>query len=191
MQTKSAGKTFRTAYGPKLKVPLKFPAHEGRTKQSFKDECDINTIMRRYQQTGTLEHVQRREAQYADCTGRDYQTAMELIANARSAFEELPAAVRDRFDNDPAELLDFVRDPDNAEEAAELGLLSPEGVAALVEKTKAAQAAAASAPAEGAAGGSVTSSEAPPAGAGQREGADAGSGKPVAASAPQSPVRRR
>lgn len=119
----------RTALGPVLKVPILFPADEGRTKQSFKDECDINVLMKRYEDTGSLEHVNKRVALYRDVTAENFQDAMELLANARGAFMDLPASVRDRFDNDPAKMLAFVEDPDNLAEAESMGLLSPEGSA--------------------------------------------------------------
>ena len=121
-------KIFITAYGPKRRISLSFPATEGRTKQSFKDECDINTIMRRYAQTGVLEHTRREQPRYDDVTGYDYQRAMDIVADARTAFAELPAAIRDRFNNDPGELLDFVQDEENLDEAAELGLVSAEAL---------------------------------------------------------------
>jgi hypothetical protein len=40
-------------------------------------------------------------------------------------FEDLPAEVRFRFDNKPAELLKFMSDPANADEAIDLGLFEP------------------------------------------------------------------
>lgn len=121
--------TFTTAYGPKRHAPLTFPATEGRTRQEFKAESDINVIMKRYAATGVLEYLNKKQPQYADVTGHDYQAAMDLVANARTAFEELPSSLRARFENDPGQLLDFVNDPENYEEAAELGLLQPEKVA--------------------------------------------------------------
>lgn len=135
---KSKPKKPITAYGPKLRVQLKFPEGEGRTKRNFKDECDINVIMRRYAQTGVIEHVSKRDPVYADVTGHDYQTAMDVLANARTAFAELPARVRDRFDNDPQKMLDFVHDDDNLVEARELGLLSPAAIKRMDEEAAAA-----------------------------------------------------
>lgn len=121
--------SFTTAYGPKRHAPLTFPPGSGRTRQEFKAEADINVIMKRYAATGVLEYLNKKQPQYADVTGRDYQTAMDLVANARTAFEELPSALRARFANDPGQLLDFIADPENYDEAAELGLLQPEKVA--------------------------------------------------------------
>lgn len=115
---------FITAYGQKRKISTSTPG-PSRTKQSFKNECDINVIMSRYQRTGTFDFVNRLPPQYADVTGHDYQQAMDLVANARSAFEDLPSRIRSRFENDPAQLLDFVHDDANHQEALELGLLKP------------------------------------------------------------------
>jgi len=124
---------FISAYSPKLKTPLHFTL-PSLTKQSFKDECDINVIMRRYQATGVLEHQRdATQAIYADVTAYDYQEAMNLVAQANSAFHGLPSHLRARFDNDPAKLLDFVHDPRNLDESIALGFvdaakLQPEGV---------------------------------------------------------------
>lgn len=114
----------RTAYGPKLRIQQHFAA-DGRTKQSFKAECDINNIMARYLKTGVLEHVRQNVGQYLDVTGADFQAAQELVAGAHSMFHSLPSAIRTKFDNDPAEFLEFMENPRNAEEARELGLLPP------------------------------------------------------------------
>lgn len=142
---------FITAYGPKLDIGITFDPAEGKTKQEFKDDCDINVLLKRYQETGSLEHVNQRQALFADVSAMDYQEAMNIIADARSAFLDLPAKVRDRFNNDPHEFLAFVEDPENAAEAGELGLLSPEG-----EEALAAEAAKASADAAAAAAASVS-----------------------------------
>lgn len=117
--------SFRTAYSAPLRVTLACPG-TGRTKQAFKDECDINRIMSRYISTGVLDFVNRHAPQYGDVTGYDFMEAQLIVANARSMFEELPATVRDRFDNDPALFLDFVADDKNRDEARELGLLRPD-----------------------------------------------------------------
>lgn len=116
---------FKTAYGLKLVVQ---PILEGaeRTKQSFKAECDINNIMAKYQRTGVLDFAAKREPQYGDCTGIEFQAGMEMISRARTMFEELPSSIRARFENNPVEFLNFVQNPENREEAKELGLLKPD-----------------------------------------------------------------
>src|SRR5580765_5072286 len=61
------------------------------TQQHFKDECDINEIVRRFGLTGKLpENV--KAPQYGDFTGlSDYQTALNAVIAADEAFMELPA----------------------------------------------------------------------------------------------------
>lgn len=113
------------AYDPKLRVQLVFPAGEGRTKQSFKDECDVNKIMARFTRTGVLDFASKFSPRYEDVTGADFQSAMDTVARANSMFQELPAELRRRFKNDPVVFLDFVDDPANADKARELGLLPP------------------------------------------------------------------
>lgn len=139
----------RGPYSPRRRVSVDCSAsaaNPGRTKQSFRDECDINVLMRRYQETGVLDFVQKREPQYGDVTGVDFRESMELVAEASEAFNELPSSLRDRFQNDPAKFLDFVSDKKNLPEMGELGLLSPEAMKRLAdEKTAAAAAAAAAA----------------------------------------------
>jgi len=112
---------FRSAYGPKLRTQL--TCRDDRTIQSFKDECDINRILASYAVTGQLTHVNPRPPQWGDVEALDFQTAMQTVIDARANFDALPAKLRDRFANDPAKLLSFLRDPQNLSEAVELGLV--------------------------------------------------------------------
>lgn len=115
-----------SSYSQKLKVDLTFPSDEDRTKQSFKQESDINHIMARYLRTGVLDFAQKYEPRYGDATGLEFEAGMQTIAAAKSMFADLPSALRTRFKNDPAEFLDFVNDDKNLAEAREMGLLRPE-----------------------------------------------------------------
>src|SRR6185369_4770159 len=50
------------------------------TKQSFKDECDINNIVRRFEATGIVDHINAAHAKglYTDLpSGLDLQTALD------------------------------------------------------------------------------------------------------------------
>lgn len=92
------------------------------TKQSFKDSSDINVIMRSYQRTGLV--VQRAGAEFMDLPDNfDYHEAATRVLEAQHAFARLPAAVRDRFGNSPSEILTFLGDEKNREEAVKLGLI--------------------------------------------------------------------
>lgn len=108
------------------------------TKQSFQEECDINTIVRRFGITGELPQGVRMPS-YEDFSGvvTDYHTAMNAVAMANESFDAMPAEVRARFKNDPGEFVDFCSDPDNRAEAEKLGLVVPrKPVAAPVEGDK-------------------------------------------------------
>lgn len=97
-----------------------------RVKQSFKDECDINKILARWQKTGVLDHVNRYQGDYADVTPiPDYREALNSVMAAQAAFNSLPSKIRERFGNDPAQFLDFVHDEGNLNEMRSLGLLKP------------------------------------------------------------------
>lgn len=102
------------------------------TRQEFKEECDINVILARYQASGEIDFLNKHAPQYMDTTGADFQQAMETVANAASAFADLPSKVRDRFGNDPSKLLDFVHDDKNRAEAIELGLIPRPAIASTI-----------------------------------------------------------
>lgn len=82
--------------------------------------------MAKYQRTGLIDFVNRRQAHYSDVRGADFQQALNVVANAQELFSELPSSWRKRFDNDPAVFLEFVNNPDNRQEALKLGLIKPE-----------------------------------------------------------------
>lgn len=109
----------------RVRQQLEFPEYEGRTEQTHRAECDINNILRRYEQTGLITHVNETVAQYGDFSEvSDYQTSLNRVMKAQESFMALPSDIRKYFDNDPAKFLDFVGDPANKEAMYELGLAS-------------------------------------------------------------------
>lgn len=96
-----------------------------RTKQEFKDQCNINKIIKEFTITGQITHISAKAAQGAFIdlpADLDYQNSLNIMIKAEDAFMALPAKVRDRFGNDPAAFLAFVGDPKNADELIELGI---------------------------------------------------------------------
>lgn len=99
-------------------------AGTSRAKQQFRDECDINTIMRRFQRDGVVSHVARFQGRYEDVTGTvPYDEALRIVMAAEEAFGSLPSSVRLRFENDPAAFVEFATDPKNRGEMVKLGLI--------------------------------------------------------------------
>lgn len=123
-------------------------------KQSFADECDINTIVNRF---GLGYEMPENVAApvYGDFTEQinDYHTAMNFIAAAHESFDALHADVRSRFNNDPGQFVDFVNDPVNGPELVRMGLAvkNPDWVdpSAASAATSAPPAASSAAPAAG------------------------------------------
>lgn len=111
---------------------------KGRTQQSFAEEVDINTIVKRFGLTGELpENIP--QVMTGDFEGvYDFQSAMDLVVQARESFMAMPADVRTRFDNDPHKFVDFTSDEKNFDEAVKWGLVRPEVIAARELKAQAA-----------------------------------------------------
>jgi len=95
-----------------------------RAQQHHKDECDINVILERFGKTGQLP-VNAISGNYGDFSGvHDYHTAMNTLIAVESEFAALPANIRNRFANDPANLVQFLDNPNNRAEAESLGLVN-------------------------------------------------------------------
>lgn len=117
---------FFTKYNP---APSEGFKTEGRslTQQSFKDECDINKLIKRLvdpNETVDLRDLSKnapRMPLWGDFSAvPDVHTAHDIFLQAEAAFMTLPAAVRARFNNSPVELLAFTENPANREEVKKL-----------------------------------------------------------------------
>ncbi|UDN67789.1 internal scaffolding protein [robinz microvirus RP_120] len=98
-----------------------------RTRQEFAAECDINTLMARYEKTGSMSGLlNERQPFYLDCTGLpDLQESLRIVKEAEIAFMSLPAVVRAEFDNDAVRWADYASDPSNLEQMRKWGLAPP------------------------------------------------------------------
>jgi phage internal scaffolding protein len=94
-------------------------------QQHYKEECDINTILQKFNITGLLPESPL-TPRYGDFTGiGDYHTALNRVIAAQDEFDGLPAQIRARFENDPAKLIEFLENSENRPEAEKLGLVEP------------------------------------------------------------------
>lgn len=110
---------------------LECPEDSSRTQQHFRDECDINVLVARFARTGVPEAPPAPPMSVFDDVF-DYQSAMQTIIDARASFAGLPSKLRARFQNDPAQFLNFVYDSSNRDEAISLGLVPPPAPAPVV-----------------------------------------------------------
>ncbi len=115
---------IRSAANMPKRVRISFPEDEGRTKQSMLKECDINNIVKKYQKTGAIDHFARHQGRYDFATSGDFHTALNIVTEANTMFEELPSKLRSKFET-PSAFLDFVQNEANGDEMVELGLRDP------------------------------------------------------------------
>ena len=100
-----------------------------RTKQSFRDECDINRIISRFEKTGMIESLNGKTPFYGDVSDLvGYQDALNVVSEAEALFMSMSAEVRDRFSNDPSKMIAFLSDVRNKDEAIKMGMVIPEPI---------------------------------------------------------------
>ena len=92
-------------------------------QQQFKEETDINTIVKRFGITGELPKDVRVPTNQDIWEVQDYQGALNQINAGREAFMQMPAHIREEFGNDPAEFVNFVSDEHNRSKAEALGIV--------------------------------------------------------------------
>lgn len=112
-------------YPNRRRVQIDFSQAESMTKQSHKDECDINNILTQFKRTGIIQHITQQQPIYTDLPDNiDYQEALHIQQSASEAFATLPSAVRRYFENNPAKLLQALTDPAMTGTLQELGILA-------------------------------------------------------------------
>jgi len=101
--------------------------NKGRTQQQFKEQCDINAIMKKYERTGVLDHMRNEvQGEFGDFSDvPSYQESLNQVINAHEAFDSLPPRVKREFGYDPLKMVAFCADEKNLERARELGLAKP------------------------------------------------------------------
>ena len=96
----------------------------GRTIQSDRDAADINKIIARFEKGQNVVRMNGREPFYGDVSDLDglADAKMKILA-ADELFMSYNADIRERFDNDPVKLVEFLGDERTRNEAIELGLI--------------------------------------------------------------------
>lgn len=113
--------TERKRKGRRVRTPV---GEVSRTKQAFRDQCDINKIVARFPEVSIEGSMSGRKPMFMDLTNPpDLQSAMDKVIQAEQAFMTLPAKVRKEFGNDPRALIAFLDNEDNYDEAVKLGLV--------------------------------------------------------------------
>lgn len=110
------------------KVTLDCSADPLLTEQSHKEAVKISNIVKKHgidliQQTSRI--INDLDFRMDENPYNDFQEAMFIVAKAKSTFEQVPAVLRKKFDNNPAKFVDFVKNPDNYDKLVEYGLANP------------------------------------------------------------------
>lgn len=115
----------RTIRGAGDRISLSTPVGErSLTKQSFKDQADVNLVVRRYATEGTLPYVNPRPGVFGDVSGAvQLQEAIELVRDANDSFQGLPSSVRTLADNSAVNFLQMLSTPDGVSDLQEVGFL--------------------------------------------------------------------
>lgn len=123
---------IRSRFSPSRKTP---EVNEGKslTQQNFANDADVNTIVSRHLRGPgrTLQNIAMggtRQPMFGDFSSMDYQDMLNKVTDIDNTFRRLPARLRQRFRNDPYQLIRFTEDPANLKECVKLGLVTlPEG----------------------------------------------------------------
>lgn len=108
------------------RVSISFKDTTSMTKQAPAGMLTPAQIMKRFASSGVDPMSVYYNSHFGDATGAsDLLSATLLYQEAQTAFSELPSAVRERFKNNPVELLDFLGKEENRAEAEKLGLVTP------------------------------------------------------------------
>lgn len=111
----------RGPYTPRERV-LTPIGSETKTKQSFRDETDVNNIVRKFANEGIMPRMLD-EPQYIDVSAvGDYKSILDTLREAEAMFLQLPDEVRGRF----ADLEDFAEQLDGLDDEAAAELLGPD-----------------------------------------------------------------
>jgi len=71
------------------------------TRQSFRDECDVNQIVKRYTETGMINHIPRTTPQYGDAPEGDFLEAAIINAGIASQIEAGDLDIDDIMESEP------------------------------------------------------------------------------------------
>lgn len=108
------------------------------TIKSQAESTKIQNIIKKYQTTGYVPEVNANIPKYLDTTNiGNLQEIQNQLINVNNYFLSLDPKIRLKFNNDPHQLVTFLQNPNNKDEAIKLdlivkpeGYLSPEELAA-------------------------------------------------------------
>lgn len=115
--TKAAKITFYDRYNNRPPQVKSKPVGVSLTKQQFKDDADINVIVKKYLKSGSdPRFIEKRQPMYGDfAKSIDLGEAYKAIDKAEADFLEVPAEVREEFGNDPQQFFEVFQSQEKFE----------------------------------------------------------------------------
>jgi phage internal scaffolding protein len=113
---------YRLKQGKRIRC-ITYNGTDSKVEQSQEHLTNVSELLEPAIKRGLLRHSVKFEGEYDDIPVKDYQQALIIQAQAKSMFEQLPAKIRDKFENDPAQFLAFTQNPNNAEEMRKMGMI--------------------------------------------------------------------
>lgn len=114
------------------------PKSVSRTQQHFGKDANVNTIMKKYGKSGLLTDPTikpTREPFYGDFSSvPTFMDAQNKMVDVKNWFNTLPPEIRSKFNNNPFECQAWIINPENKEDAQELGLLPKPATAKYTDK---------------------------------------------------------
>lgn len=105
------------------------------TQQQFKEECDINTIVKNFKVTGNLPltNLPPLQDDFDSDEIFDFQSAMNMVIQAKQSFAGMAAEVRDAFNHDPQRYVSqvdaWIKEPDKERREMNLSVMRAMGLA--------------------------------------------------------------
>jgi phage internal scaffolding protein len=104
----------------------RFTEGESKTQKEHKDDVDINKIVARYKK-GILPRGHIAKPVYGDFFDLpDYHELQNRVANLENEFLKMDPHIRKKFNNNPQNLITWLQNEDNWEEAEKLGFITIE-----------------------------------------------------------------
>lgn len=97
---------------------------ESKVQQQYRDETNVSTIVNKFLKTGQLPLGTNQQPIYIDHNQYgDFTEMLNQVTEVQQNFAKLPSSIRNRFQNKPAKLLEFLQHEENRKEAEALGLI--------------------------------------------------------------------
>jgi len=91
-------------------------------QQQWKDSTTIQGVLAKYGFNPNQNRQPPGITLDSSMSSNSYHEGLIMIQKAQETFMQFPVKIRERFNHNPVELLKFIEDPKNAQEAIKLGI---------------------------------------------------------------------